>query len=504
MRLGCLRFDCGRKLTIPERGIVHDCVVQGRGFLIRRQNTTSEWCCDIRYTRRTNSVKRSLHSEETMVVEDMCTQEKGRVVSADDLNPVVGPGKSVDGVVSSQQIRFNPADFAHIRHEIEKKVPGKVNRLEEVPHVEAAWAWFERLGKPKTWVAPMVDASELPFRLLCQKYGAEAGYTPMLHARLFKETAAYREEHFGTTEDERPVLAQFCANDPEILLEAAKYVEDVVDGVDINLGCPQRIAKRGRYGAYLMDDVPLVEKMVKTLAENLSVPVTVKIRRFPDLEDTLEYAARLERAGASLVAVHGRTRDQKKCKGNFACWETIAAVKAALRVPVLANGNIRNIHDVEPCLLATGADGVLSAESLLEDPALFSPQRLVPGGEYSPMDGPRLLLEYCDLAAQYPQPYRILKGHAFKMLGPWLTEFVEMREVLNRGGRVYDVLSLREFTLELLDMIKATGREYPVPKISARKLAAMEAEAAKAHAIAEQEREEQALQQLASAVTSTV
>ena len=263
----------------------------------------------------------------------------------------------------------------------------------------------------------MVDASELPFRLLCKKYGADAAYTPMLHARLFMETPGYREEHFTTCEGDGPLLAQFCANDPDVLLEAAKLVEGRVDGVDLNLGCPQRIARKGRYGAYLMDDVPLIERMVKTLAEGLKVPVTVKIRRFPDVEKTVEYAARLERAGASLVAVHGRTREQKKTKGNFACWETIAAVKAALRVPVLANGNIKTIHDVEPLMVATGADGVMSAESLLVDPALFSERRLTPEGAYTTTDGPQLCLEYCDLVEKYPVPYRIIKGHAFKLLG---------------------------------------------------------------------------------------
>ena len=217
-----------------------------------------------------------------------------------------------------------------------------------------------------------------------------------------------------------------------------------------------------------MEDLPLVERLVRTLSSGLNVPVTVKIRRFDDVDRTVAYAAMLERSGASLVAVHGRTRAQKKSLGNLADWSVIEEVKRALRIPVLANGNIRTLHDVGPCLAATGADGVMSAESLLEDPALFSSERLLPGGAMAPLDGPRLLLEYLELVERYPVPYRMVKGHAFKLLGPWLTEFIDLREELNRGANVRDVPSLQSFTYELLERVKTTGRSHPIPQLSAK------------------------------------
>jgi tRNA-dihydrouridine synthase 1 len=371
----------------------------------------------------------------------------------------------------------------------------KVNAKEDVPHADAAWTWFRtKINSAKYWVAPMVDQSELAFRMLCKAHGAEAAYTPMLHARIFNENAAYREEHFTSTfdhpEKDRPLLAQFCANDPDILLDAARHVEPYVDGVDINLGCPQRIAKKGRYGSYLMNDVPLVESMVKKLAENLSVPVTVKIRRFPDLQETVEYAARLEKAGASLVAVHGRTREEKRAKSSMACWETIAAVKKALHVPVLANGNLRNIQDVHYCLDATGADGVMSAEALLEDPAMFSPRRLE--SAYSPIDGPTMLLEYCDMVDQYSTPGRMIKGHAFSLLNPWLAEFVDLRDELHQTRMT--PASIRTFTERVIARIeeieRKESRRHPIPAVSKRRLEAMEREMAKEAAIAEQQRME--------------
>ncbi|PSC69788.1 TRNA-dihydrouridine(16 17) synthase [NAD(P)(+)] [Micractinium conductrix] len=342
----------------------------------------------------------------------------------------------------------------------------------------------------------MVDQSELAFRQLCRRHGATGAYTPMLHARLFLETPAYRAEHFTTATQDRPLLTQFCANDPEVLVKAAKLVEAYSDGVDLNLGCPQRIARRGKYGAFLMDDLPLVERMVRALSSSLSVPVTVKIRRFDEkhggIAKTIAYAQMLERAGASLLAIHGRTREQKRASEVLAEWEYIKAVKQSLRIPVLGNGNIRTLADCHALMDATGVDGVMSAESLLVDPALFSARRLTPGGAHGPLDGCHLLLEYCDLLDLHPTPWRMVKGHAFQMLGAWLTEFTDMREQLNRG-QDWDTERLRDFALEALARIEATGRDHPVPALSARALARMEAEAGLARAIEEQQREEQGL-----------
>ncbi|KAK9011076.1 hypothetical protein V6N11_043933 [Hibiscus sabdariffa] len=135
--------------------------------------------------------------------------------------------------------------------------------------------------------------------------------------------------------------------------------------------CPQRIARRGYYGAFLMDNLPLAKSLVEKLASNLNVHVSCKIRVFPKLEDTLKYAKMLEDAGCSLLAVHGRTRDEKDGKKFRADWNAIKAVKNKLRIPVLANGNIRHMEDVQNCLEETSVDGVISAETFLENPALF-------------------------------------------------------------------------------------------------------------------------------------
>jgi tRNA-dihydrouridine synthase 1 len=164
----------------------------------------------------------------------------------------------------------------------------------------------------------------------------------MINAKMYANNKrnGYREVAFNTTFGEeggpgdRPLIVQFCANDPEQLLASARVLESHCDAVDINLGCPQDIARKGHYGSFLQDEWDLIYRLsassflerplceimcystwfltpVNTLHENLSIPVTAKFRVFPSLEQTVEYAKMLERAGAQILTCHGRTREQR-------------------------------------------------------------------------------------------------------------------------------------------------------------------------------------------------
>ncbi|XP_049396196.1 uncharacterized protein LOC125860309 [Solanum stenotomum] len=342
--------------------------------------------------------------------------------------------------------------------------------------IERAWAHWKKLGEPKLIVAPMVDNSELPFRLLCRKHGAQAAYTPMLHSRIFSENEKYRSLEFTTCKEDRPLFVQFCANDPDTLLEAARRVEPNCDYVDINLGCPQRIARRGNYGAFLMDNLPLVKSLVEKLASNLDVPVSCKIRVFPNLQDTLSYAKMLEDAGCSLLAVHGRTRDEKDGKKFRANWEAIKAVRDVVRIPVLANGDIRHMDDVHNCLEKTGADGVLSAEPLLENPALFAGYRTAEWGlstagikEDGKLDQAELLVDYLKLCERHPVPWRMIRSHVHKMLGEWFRIQPSVREDFNQQSQLtfeflYDLVNrLRELGVSVPLYVKETQEEAVSP-----------------------------------------
>lgn len=224
-------------------------------------------------------------------------------------------------------------------------------------------------------------------------------YTPMLHARLFSDDEKYRKAHFqpvrpdsdepwldGNPSTDRPLFVQFCANDASALLAAAKEAALYCDAVDLNLGCPQGIARRGKYGAFLQEDQELVFDLINTLHRELAVPVTAKIRILETREKTLEYARNVLRAGASILTVHGRRREQKGHLTGLADWAVLRFLRDELPLDTVlfANGNVLQDGDVERCLEATGADGVMSAEGNLSDPAIFAeaPPRGLEGREY--------------------------------------------------------------------------------------------------------------------------
>ena len=224
-------------------------------------------------------------------------------------------------------------------------------------------------------------------------------YTPMLHSRMFTETPKFRDHHFqptrkglsspptSTTDDastkafldghptyDRPLFVQFCANSPSELLEAARYVEPYCDAVDLNLGCPQGIARRGKYGAFLQEDWDLIYKLINKLHNNLDIPVTAKMRILETKEKTLAYARMILSAGASIITVHGRNRDQKGHKTGLADWTVLRYLRSQLPpgTVIFANGNILRHDDIQKCLDETGADGVMSAEGNLCDPTIFA------------------------------------------------------------------------------------------------------------------------------------
>ena len=252
----------------------------------------------------------------------------------------------------------------------------------------------------------MVDQSELAFRLLTRELGCDLAYTPMLHARLFAEVPEYRRLHFDAdpaAERDRPLFAQLAGHDPAVVLCSARLIEEHggVDAIDLNFGCPQKIARKGRYGAFLLEEPELVLTLVRTLARELSIPVTAKLRLLPEgAAATAELCARLEEAGASALTLHGRTRLQNKHLSGRADWAAIKAAREATSLPLVANGGISCADDVLACREETGASAVMSSEALLENPALFCANVHPVTGEY--LDQDALARRYLDLCEDHP------------------------------------------------------------------------------------------------------
>eukprot|EP00914_Ancora_sagittata_P018433 GHVO01036513.1.p1 GENE.GHVO01036513.1~~GHVO01036513.1.p1 ORF type:complete len:346 (+),score=54.60 GHVO01036513.1:87-1124(+) len=255
----------------------------------------------------------------------------------------------------------------------------------------------------------MVGHSDLAFRRLVKKYGVDMSYTPMLHAGMFSTEGLYRFQNFESDEFDRPLVAQFSGHDPDKILAALKHIENDIDMVDLNLGCPQDIARRGHYGAYLLEDEDLVISILSQIASGTHVPLSCKIRKVHDIENTVRYARRIQEAGCVALCIHGRTKDQKGDRTGPADWDVIRAVKNALTIPVIANGGIETKADVDRCLEYTGADAVMASEGILENPALFAGVNVCRR---------KMALQYIQLASETrtSSSLHCIRSHVFKII----------------------------------------------------------------------------------------
>lgn len=221
-------------------------------------------------------------------------------------------------------------------------------------------------------LAPMAGVTDLPFRLLCREQGAGLLCMEMVSAKAImyrnKNTEGLMEIH----PDEKPVSLQLFGSDPDIISEMAKQIEERDFAIlDINMGCPVPKVVNNHEGSALMKNPALVEQIVSKTVKAISKPVTVKIRKGFDEEhvNAVEIAKVAEAAGASAVAVHGRTREQYYA--GKADWDIIAQVKQAVSIPVIGNGDITDAKSAKSMLEQTGCDGIMIGRAARGNPWIF-------------------------------------------------------------------------------------------------------------------------------------
>jgi|SRR5579862_7355987 len=245
-------------------------------------------------------------------------------------------------------------------------------------------------------------------------------------------------------------------------------IQDKCDAVDLNLGCPQGIAKKGHYGSFLQDEWDLVYDMISTLHINLHVPVCAKIRIFEDRQKTLAYAKHVCSAGVSILTVHGRTREMKGQWTGLADWDIIREIRGVIpkEVVMFANGNIQFHGDVERCMAVTGVDGVMSAEGHLYNPAIFLDKDEIFNRRHPRID--QLAREYLDIVKDLDDPLSkvAVKAHLFKILRPALEVHTDIRNLLGVSHNPEDfeqVLSMigKRIEEELLDDPEQQGNTVP-------------------------------------------
>ena len=224
-------------------------------------------------------------------------------------------------------------------------------------------------------LAPMAGVTDRTFRLLCREQGCDMTVTEMVSAKALHYHDKKTDRLAALGEGEHPAAVQIFGSEPEIMAEAAQILlsrPNPPDLIDINMGCPMKKIVSNHEGSYLLREPRLAASIVRAVKDAVTVPVTVKMRIGWD-EGSIcadEFARVIADAGADALTVHGRTREQMYAPGvNLAA---IAAVKKAVSIPVIGNGDIFSPEDADRMRRSTGVDGIAIGRGSMGNPWLFS------------------------------------------------------------------------------------------------------------------------------------
>jgi tRNA-dihydrouridine synthase B len=304
-------------------------------------------------------------------------------------------------------------------------------------------------------LAPMAGFTDGTFRRLCRNAGADAVVSEFVMANAVLE-ADESSEIFKTlsfTEDERPMGLQLFGADPKMMADAAKKLEERFhpDFIDLNCGCPSPKIVAQNAGSALLKNLPLAAKILKSMAEAVpNTPVTAKIRIGWDEDHivAVEAAKFLEDAGASAIAIHGRTKLQGY--SGDADWNEIAKVVKCVKIPIIGNGSIGGTYPVKT-LRETGVFGIMVGRAALGNPWIFSKLRAELDGKPSPEDpAPALRLKaMLDYASELEK-----SGEKLSKMRPRLKTFAVGMRGVRKLRRAIDETDNLETLKNLTDNLK--------------------------------------------------
>ncbi len=304
-------------------------------------------------------------------------------------------------------------------------------------------------------LAPMAGVADRAMREICVEYGAGFTVSELTSSKGVSLGDKKSFSLLGCFDAERPIASQLFGRDPETMgVAAKKALEFNPDFVDINMGCPApKVAGNGG-GSALMKDPILAEEIVKSVANAVEIPVTVKMRTGWDSEsiNAVELAKRCENAGAKMITVHGRTRKQMYAPGID--YQTIAAVKKAVKIPVVANGDVCDGKSAEFMYEATGCDYVMVGRAAQGNPFVFSEiNAYLKGESYEPVGLEKrfsVLLKQIDLMIKYKDPHIAIlesrKHTAWYMTG--LQGAAALRRLCGEISSIEDIERIIEIALE--------------------------------------------------------
>lgn len=232
---------------------------------------------------------------------------------------------------------------------------------------------WQKFPKPVVALAPMADMSDLPFCLVSKELGAPLMFREMVSAEAVVRLNPKTLEMARFDERERPLVQQIFGAKPDVMAEAARIIEERYqpDGIDINMGCPVYNIVSNFNGASLIRDPERASQIIKAMRAAVKVPISVKTRLgWSNDTDCLEFVKVLEDAGASLISIHGRTKEQGY--SGQANWDRVGEARKNTSLPLFVNGDITSPALAKEALARSGADGMLIGRAALGNPWIFS------------------------------------------------------------------------------------------------------------------------------------
>lgn len=225
--------------------------------------------------------------------------------------------------------------------------------------------------KNNIFLAPMAGITDRTFRIICKEHGAALATTEMASSKAIYYNDDKTKKLLNIENEQKPISVQIFGSDVEAMVAGTKYVNDIADIIDINMGCPApKVVKNGD-GSKLLLNLDLVYQIVECVVKNTTKPVTVKIRKGWDDDNivAVEAAKVIESAGASAITIHGRTRQE--FYSGVADLEIIKKVKETVNIPVIGNGDIVDEESAKRMFEYTGVDGIMCGRGALGNPWLF-------------------------------------------------------------------------------------------------------------------------------------